>query len=42
MADHVDQHATYERDRRLGLVLDEVWFAAIQIESRLDSAELAQ
>lgn len=41
MADHVDHTATLKRDRRLGLVLDEVWFAALEIEARLDPAELS-
>lgn len=32
MADHIDHHATYERERRAGRVLDEVWAEAIAIE----------
>ncbi len=29
MADHVDHHATYERDKAAGRVLDEEWFASL-------------
>jgi hypothetical protein len=39
MADHHDWTAELKRDRREGRLLDEVWFAAVEIEARLDRAE---
>jgi hypothetical protein len=42
VGDHIDHVATLKRNRALGLVPNDWYFATIQLEARLDPSEVAE